>query len=73
MELWRSSSSPAICVLPKQDGTAARDGDENEEHAAEVQIDSLGASNFDLDAKAIGLEKKYVLDSDECNCILLNE
>jgi hypothetical protein len=54
-----------------RDGTAAGDGEESKERPAEVQI--VGVSKFDLDAKTIGLDQKYVLDGDECGCILVNE
>jgi hypothetical protein len=45
----------------------------DEERAGEVQITSLGLSKFDLDARTIGLDKKYVHVGDNCDCILVNE
>jgi hypothetical protein len=58
---------------PTVPGSAGDASDEGQEHAGDIQIASLGLSKFDLDARAIRLDKKYILDADECEYILLNE
>jgi hypothetical protein len=70
-------SKKATIMDLKAHSVSGSDGDtldEGPEDAGNV-ITSLGLSKFDLDARALELDKKYVheiLEDDNCDCILLS-